>query len=52
MKRHITNAMGKARADGFTLNMLINKFNDREGVGETDVFPTNSKKRTLSEDYC
>ena len=52
MKRHITNAMGKARADGFALgDMLINKFHGGEGVGATDYFPPNSKKRTLPEDY-
>ena len=47
MKRHVTNAMGKATAD----DMLINKFHGGEGVGATDIFPTNSKKRTLSEDF-
>jgi hypothetical protein len=52
MKRHITNAMGKARADGFAPgDMLINKIHGREGVGATDDFPTNSKKRTLHEHY-
>ena len=48
MKRHIPNAMGKARADGFAPgDMLINKIHGGEGVGATDNFPTNSKKRTL-----
>jgi len=52
MKRHTTHAMGKARADGFAPgDMLINKFHGGEGVGATDVFPTNSKKRTLLENY-
>ena len=46
------NAMGKARADGFAPgDMLINTFHGGEGVGATDVFPTNSKKRTLLENY-
>jgi hypothetical protein len=52
MKRHITNAMGKARADGFCPeDILIKNIHGGEGVGATDVFPTNSKKRTLPEDY-
>jgi hypothetical protein len=54
MKRHITNAMGKATADGFAPgDMLINKFHGGEGVGvgATDIFLTNFKKRTLSEDF-
>ena len=52
MKRHITNAMGKARAAGFAPgDMLINKIHGGVGVGATDNFPTNSKKRTLHEDY-
>ncbi len=52
MKRHITNVMGKARADGFAPgDMLINKCHGGEGLGATDNFPTNSKKRTLLEDY-
>ncbi len=51
MKKHITNAMGKARADGFAPgDMLINKIHGGEGVGATDIFPTNSKKRKLPED--
>jgi hypothetical protein len=52
MKRHITNAMGKGTADGFAPgDMLINKFHGGDRVGTTDIFPTNSKKRTLSADF-
>ena len=44
MERHITNAFAPG-------DMLINKIHGGEGVGATDDFPTNSKKRTLHEDY-
>ena len=44
MERHITNAFAPG-------DMLINKIHGGEGVGATDDFPTNSKKRTLHDDY-